>query len=331
MRFGIIGTNWITDKLLDAGSQLENFELTAVYSRTEEKAREFAVKYNVKNIFTDLKEMAESDLIDGVYIASPNSFHCEQSVLFLKNGKAVLCEKPSVSNSYELEKVINTARENNALYMEALKIPFIPTYNTLKENLHKVGKIRKVVANYCQHSSRYEDYKKGDVRNAFKKEFSNGALMDIGVYPLFFVISLFGSPEKITAEGLILEDGKGIDGQGTVNMVYNEMDITVLFSKIANSYLPTEIMGEEGSLLIEHVSEMDKLYFIKRGSNEKTDLTLPKKENSMYYELKHFVDLYNEKKKESPVNTFSLSLEIMKILDTIREKIGIVFPADNKK
>ena len=64
MRFGIIGTNWITDKLLDAGSQLENFELTAVYSRTEEKAREFAAKYNVKNIFTDLKEMAESGLIE---------------------------------------------------------------------------------------------------------------------------------------------------------------------------------------------------------------------------------------------------------------------------
>lgn len=68
MRFGIIGTNWITDKLLDAGSQIENFELTAVYSRTEEKAREFADKYNVKNIFTDLKKMAESDLIDGVFI-----------------------------------------------------------------------------------------------------------------------------------------------------------------------------------------------------------------------------------------------------------------------
>lgn len=76
---------------------------------------------------------------------------------------------------------------------------------------------------------------------------------------------------------------------------------------------------------------MDKLYFIKRGSNEKTDLTLPRKENSMYYELKHFVDLYDENKKESPINSFSLSLEIMDILDKIREKIGIVFPADNKK
>ena len=215
--------------------------------------------------------------------------------------------------------------------MEALKTTFIPTYNALKENLHKIGKIRKVVANYCQHSSRYEDYKKGDVKNAFKKEFSNGALMDIGVYPLFFVISLFGSPDKITADGLIFENGNGIDGQGTVNMVYDEMEITVLYSKIANSYLPTEIMGEDGSLLIEHVSEMDKLYFIKRGSNEKIDLTLPRKENSMYYELKHFVDLYDENKKESPINSFSLSLEVMNILDAIREKIKIVFPADNKK
>ena len=122
MRFGIIGTNWITDKLLDAGSQIENFELTAVYSRTEEKAREFADKYNVKNIFTDLKKMAESNLIDGVYIASPNSFHCEQSILFLKNRKAVLCEKPSVSNSSELEKVINTAKENTAPLKRYIKL-----------------------------------------------------------------------------------------------------------------------------------------------------------------------------------------------------------------
>ena len=76
---------------------------------------------------------------------------------------------------------------------------------------------------------------------------------------------------------------------------------------------------------------MDKLYFIKRGSNEKIDLTVPRKENSMYYELKHFVDLYDENKKESPVNTFFLSLEVMKILDVIRKNIGIVFPADNKK
>ena len=276
MRFGIIGTNWITDKLIDAGKDTEDFQLTAVYSRNEDTAKAFADKYGVENTFTDLQKMAESNKIDAVYIASPNSFHSEQSILFLKNKKAVLCEKPATSNLRELEEVIKTAEENNTLYMEAMKIPFIPTYSALKENLHKIGKIRRVVAEYCQHSSRYEDYKKGDIKNAFKREFSNGSLMDIGIYPLFFVLSLFDIPESINATGLVLENGKGIDGQGIINMNYKDMDITVFFSKISNSYVPSEIMGEDGSFLIEHISEMDRLYFIDRkNNNEKTDLTLP--------------------------------------------------------
>lgn len=332
MRFGIIGTNWITDKLIDAGKDTEDFQLTAVYSRNEDTAKAFADKYGVENIFTDLQKMAESDKIDAVYIASPNSFHSQQSILFLKNKKAVLCEKPGTSNLRELEEVIKTAEENNTLYMEAMKIPFIPTYSALKENLHKIGKIRRVVAEYCQHSSRYEDYKKGDIKNAFKREFSNGSLMDIGIYPLFFVLSLFDIPESINATGLVLENGKGIDGQGIINMNYKDMDITVFFSKISNSYVPSEIMGEDGSFLIEHISEMDRLYFIDRkNNNEKTDLTLPRKENSMYYELKHFIDLYNKRKIESPVNNFTLMKKVMKIMDEARKKIGVVYPADEIK
>ena len=332
MRFGIIGTNWITDKLIDAGKDTEDFQLTAVYSRNEDTAKAFADKYGVENTFTDLQKMAESNKIDAVYIASPNSFHSEQSILFLKNKKAVLCEKPATSNLRELEEVIKTAEENNTLYMEAMKIPFIPTYSALKENLHKIGKIRRVVVEYCQHSSRYEDYKKGDIKNAFKREFSNGSLMDIGIYPLFFVLSLFDIPESINATGLVLENGKGIDGQGIINMNYKDMDITVFFSKISNSYVPSEIMGEDGSFLIEHISEMDRLYFIDRkNNNEKTDLTLPRKENSMYYELKHFIDLYNERKIESPVNNFTLLKKVMKIMDEARKKIGVVYPADEIK
>ena len=332
MRFGIIGTNWITDKLIDAGKDTEDFQLTAVYSRNEDTAKAFADKYGVENTFTDLQKMAESDKIDAVYIASPNSFHSEQSILFLKNKKAVLCEKPATSNLRELEEVIKTAEENNTLYMEAMKIPFIPTYSALKENLHKIGKIRRVVAEYCQHSSRYEDYKKGDIKNAFKREFSNGSLMDIGIYPLFFVLSLFDIPESINATGLVLENGKGIDGQGIINMNYKDMDITVFFSKISNSYVPSEIMGEDGSFLIEHISEMDRLYFIDRkNNNEKTDLTLPRKENSMYYELKHFIDLYNKRKIESPVYNFSMMKKVMKIMDEAMKKIGVVYNADEIK
>jgi len=91
-------------------------------------------------------------------------------------------------------------------------------------------------------------------------------------------------------------------------------------------------MGEDGSFLIEHISEMDRLYFIDRkNNNEKTDLTLPRKENSMYYELKHFIDLYNERKIESPVNNFTLMKKVMKIMDEARKKIGVVYPADKIK
>lgn len=329
MRFGIIGTNWITDRLIDAGREMEDFKLAAVYSRTEETARKFAEKYGVERIFTDLDKMAESDEIDGVYIASPNSFHAAQSMVFLKNRKAVLCEKPSASNTRELKEVISAARENSTLYMEAMKLTFIPSYSILKENMHKIGKIRKMTAGYCQYSSRYEDYLKGDVKNAFKPEFSNGALMDIGVYPLFLTVSLLGMPKEVRADGKILEDGKGIDAYGNLNMIYEDMDAVVMYSKIYNSYNPSEIIGEDGSFLIEHPSEMERFYFIDRkNGGRKTELTVPRRENGMYYELRHFIDLFNEGRKESPVNTFEMSLKVMEIMDEARKQIGIVFPAD---
>lgn len=84
MKFGIIGTNWITEKMLNAGNEIKNFEIGAIYSRTEERAKEIAKKYNVDKIFTNLDEMAKSDVIDAVYIATPNALHFSQSVLFFE-------------------------------------------------------------------------------------------------------------------------------------------------------------------------------------------------------------------------------------------------------
>lgn len=92
MRFGVVGTNWITDRFLGAARLIEDFQLTAVYSGTGERGREFAQKYGAEAVFTDIGEMAESDVIDAVYIASPNSLHKDQAVTFMKSGKHVLCE-----------------------------------------------------------------------------------------------------------------------------------------------------------------------------------------------------------------------------------------------
>ncbi|MGB3569731.1 MAG: Gfo/Idh/MocA family oxidoreductase, partial [Priestia megaterium] len=101
IRFGVIGTNWITDRLLESAQYVDDFQLAAVYSRTIEKAEEFAGKYDIPHIFTDLEEMAASAEIDAVYIATPNAYHAEQAILFLKNNKHVLCEKPLAANAVE--------------------------------------------------------------------------------------------------------------------------------------------------------------------------------------------------------------------------------------
>ena len=111
IRFGVIGTSEITQVFLKGAKLVEKFKLAAVYSRKEETAREFADKYGVKTIFTSLEEMAKSDEIDAVYIASPNSFHAKQAIIFMKNRKHVLCEKAFASNIKEVEEMILNEEE----------------------------------------------------------------------------------------------------------------------------------------------------------------------------------------------------------------------------
>ena len=100
--------------------------------------------------------MAVSQEIDAVYIATPNSYHAEQAILFLQNGKHVLCEKPLAVNATEVARMIQSAKDHNALLMEAMKSTLLPNFKVIQDNLHKIGPIRRYFASYCQYSSRYE-------------------------------------------------------------------------------------------------------------------------------------------------------------------------------
>jgi scyllo-inositol 2-dehydrogenase (NADP+) len=325
VRFGIVGTNWITEKFLDAASLVDDFSLTAVYSRSSEKAVEFAEKYKVEHTFTDLESMAKSDLIDAVYLASPNSLHAEQAQLFLRNKKHVLCEKPIASNSRELKQMIHTAKENNVLLMEAMKSTFLPNFQAVQKHIHKIGAVRRYFANYCQYSSRYDAYKEGTVLNAFKPKLSNGALMDIGIYCIYPMVVLFGKPLRIQANGFLLETGT--DGEGSVVFAYEGMEAVIMYSKITDSTLPSEIQGEDGNIRIDRISTQEKVEIHRRdGSIE--DITAQQVSNAMYYEAKEFVDLIQAGKVESDKNTFDRSMIVMEILDEVRKQIGVRFPSD---
>jgi scyllo-inositol 2-dehydrogenase (NADP+) len=326
IRFGIIGTNWITEEFIRAASEHSKFQLSAVYSRSEERARDFANQFPGSiSVFTNLEEMASSNQLDAVYIASPNSFHARQAIKFLEKQKHVLCEKPIASNATELQAMIDTAKQNKVVLMEALKSTHLPNFKVISSNINKIGKIRRYFSSYCQYSSRYDTYKEGVILNAFKPEFSNGSLMDIGIYCLYPLVVLFGEPESVQATGIRLESG--VDGEGSILLKYKEMDAIVMFSKITNSSLPTEIQGEMGNIVLDQINTPEKVEIhYRNGSKEK--LTQLQNKRPMYYEVEEFIELIENGLLESSINSHKNSLIVMKIMDEARKQLGVVFPAD---
>ncbi|WP_373232513.1 Gfo/Idh/MocA family protein [Cohnella sp.] len=325
IRFGIIGTNWITEDLIKAARGIEDFALTAVYSRTEAAGQQFANKYDIPHCFTDLETFANSQELDAVYIASPNSLHAEQAILLMNHGKHVLCEKPMASNVREVDRMFETAKRNGVLLMEAMKSTLTPNFQAIKDNLHKIGTVRRYFASYCQYSSRYDEYLKGNILNAFKPEFSNGALMDLGVYCIYPLVVLFGQPEQIQGSGLILESG--VDGQGSILLNYKEMDAVVQYSKISDSYTSAEIHGEKGTIVFDKISRPDKVEIRYRGGGIE-EITKPQMDNAMYYEVQEFIHLIQNGFTESSVNSRINSRTTMAIMDEVRKQIGLVYPAD---
>jgi predicted dehydrogenase len=143
IRFAVIGTNWITRQFVDAAHETGKYKLTAVYSRSLEQAQSFANDYLVEHLFTSLDEMAQSDAIDAVYIASPNSLHFPQTKLFLSHKKHVICEKPLASNMQEVEAAIALARENQVVLFEAFKTASLPNFLLLQQSCRKLAKCAK--------------------------------------------------------------------------------------------------------------------------------------------------------------------------------------------
>ncbi|HAX73654.1 MAG TPA: oxidoreductase [Firmicutes bacterium] len=327
IRFGVVGTNNITDRFLAAAKLNPHFEFTAVYSRTEERGREFANKYGVEHVFTDLLEFGSSDVIDAIYIASPNVCHAEQAILFIENGKHVICEKPLASNLSEVTAMFEAAKKHNVLLMEAMKTTLLPNFQVIKDNLHKIGTIRHYFASFCQYSSRYDAYKAGTVLNAFKPELSNGALVDIGVYTLAPMVQLFGLPQHIKASAYLLESG--VDGKGSISCNYKEFEATTIYSKISNSYLPSEIQGENGSIIINKMNEMNDVKIIYRNGEVET-ISLPQEKEDMVYEVNEFISCLLNGCTESRINSKQFSYELMSILDECRKQFGLIYPADQK-
>lgn len=329
MNLAVIGTNFISDWFMAAGKRCKKLQVQAVYSRTMEKGRAFADKYGIPDCYDCLEALAAAENVDGVYIASPNALHAEQSIQMLNAGKHVLCEKSIASNEKELRAMLEAAERNHVIVMEAMRSVLDPGFAAIQEHLPKIGKVRRATIQYCQYSSRYDKFKNGIIENAFKPELSNGSLMDIGVYCVHPMVKLFGKPDGISAAGIRLHNG--VDGMGTILAKYEEQGILVelIYSKITDSVLPTQIQGEEGCMLIEEIYNTNKLTIrYRNGNREEILVEKVDPNNNMYYEIEEFIRTAESGEGAKEHNQYSLWE--MQVMDEARRQMGIVFPADEK-
>lgn len=323
MNLGTVGTSWITSDFIQAAKEQGTMKLHAVYSRSEEKAKDFADQHDAETYFTSLEQMAKSDQLDCVYIASPNSMHIEQAILFLENKKHVICEKPMFSNLKEWEKATQVAEENGVFLFEAMRNIHMPGFQALKENLDKAGVLRSAVLNYSKYSSRYTNVLNGEEPNIFSLNYSGGALVDLGVYPLAAAIELFGKPDDAVYYPVIIKTG--VDGSGTLVLRYPDFNCTILCSKISTSYNPSEIQGEEGTFTVDDIGSFANVKWI---ASEESTVSASPTHSDMYYEVESFVTIIERNDRDKYRALLENSRAVLEITEKVRKDNGITYKAD---
>jgi len=321
VRFATIGSNFVVDWMLTAGAALADFRHEAVYSRTEARGREYADKWGVRKVYTDLAALAADPDIDAVYVASPNLCHKEQAKMMLAAGKHVLCEKPVVLNSADFEELVALAHEKGLVFMEAMRPVHGDGIAVIRRLLPEIGRIRRVSLEFCQYSSRYDKFLAGIVENAFKPELGNGALMDIGVYCVHLAEALLGAPATVTGATCFLPGGA--DGQGTLLLGYPDKLCDIRYAKITQSVSGSVIQGEQGSLILDGTSIIRSVTLKPRKGEEQVYPVTQPEGGDMVWELKDFIDQV-QKGRADPVWELH-SRNALAIMDKARADMGVDF------
>lgn len=327
VKIGTVGTGIIVEKFLDAVNEVENVECTAVFSRKEESAGVLAAKYNVKQIYTDYNALLNDKNVNFIYIASPNSLHFENAFMALQNGKNVICEKPFTSTVEEIKILMDLAKEKKLFLFEAITTLHLPNYIKIKEKIGSIGKINLIQCNYSQYSNRYDKFLAGEVTNIFDLKFSGGALQDINIYNLHFVIGLFGKAKEVKYVANIAENG--IDTSGVITLRYDDFVCECVGAKDSNSPGFAIIQGEKGYIKLNGPANQCLSFEI--GFDDKVETFNEQKfTNRLVYELKDFINIYHNNDYKKCNKLLEHSLCVIETAVLARKDAGIVFPADSK-
>jgi len=323
LKLGVIGTGAISHHFIEAAHTSGKYQLIAVYSRKLETAATFASRYQDFQLFDQVEEFFKSSF-DVVYIASPNSLHFAQAKTALSSGKHVILEKPAVTQPQEWLDLIQTAKENHCFIFEAARNYHEEAFTTVKNFLadkHVLG----AELNYAKYSSKMPNLLTGETPNVFSDRFAGGALMDLGIYPLYAAVRLFGKAKDATYQGQQLDNSIDLNGDGI--LFYPDFQVHIKAGKNITSNLPCEIYTTDGTLTLNTIEHLRSAIFTDHQGNQ-VNLPIQQAPHTMTEEVAAFAHMI----QKPDLNLYQTWLEdassVHELLYTMRQTSGIRFEAE---
>lgn len=249
MKLAILGTGKIVDEVLPVLKEINGIELSAILStpRSIEKAEKLAELYAISQVSSDYDSILANPDVDTVYVALPNHLHYDYAKKALLAGKHVICEKPFTLTLAEFEDLAMISEQENRILLEAITNQYLGNFAAIKGNLAKVGDVKIVECNYSQYSSRYDAFKRGEIAPAFDPEKGGGALRDLNIYNIHFVVGLFGKPENVYYLANVERD---VDTSGILVMDYGHFKAVCIGAKDCAADIKSTIQGNKGSISV---------------------------------------------------------------------------------
>lgn len=322
-KWGILGTGGIARAFARDLSYLQGHRVTAVGSRSAKSAADFVLEFPGATGYGSYEELVAAD-VDAIYVATPHTFHAENSLLALNAGKPVLCEKPFTINAKEASSVIDRAHELNLPLLEAIWTRFLPHIQQLREILKSgvLGDIHTVIADHGQ-------YLPEEIApRLWRPELGGGALLDLGIYSITLVHLVLGAPQSFTVSATLTDEK--VDDQISMIFDYPKGAQALLSATMLNRTAITAVISGSKARL-----EMDGFFFapttMRLISRDGQVQTFPNnyQGHGLREEAVEFARMVRTNELESPLAPHAMSLEIMELMDAIREKIGVRYPSES--
>lgn len=322
INWGIIGLGNIAHQFCRDLLLVDEANIYAVASRNQEKANTFGSQYGATICYDSYDAILKDGNVDIIYVATPHNSHAKLSIKAMEHGRHVLCEKPIALNRAEAEAMVKTSRETGQFFMEAFWTRFNPSMVEvlLKVKNGELGSIKYINADFAF----YVDIPEGS--RMTKIELGGGSLLDMGVYPLFLAYVVLGIPQKIMASANFFESG--VDQQTAMILHYDNAQAVLHSSFMSSSNMVATISGTEGRINLHPVWHETQGYSLVK-NNHKVDYHLPTKGKGFTYEIEACHQCIRNNQNESKVWSHQDSLNLISMVDWVREASGLKFPQEN--